>query len=144
ALGPAIPAVLSFTGPHTYVSPALYQFTPAAPTWNFTAAQVRGLIYKIESAEESLSVVCSTVRVLEAEFGCGWDMCGSLGHFRRILPAVGAFRFTVTRAEAMFKLSQEQSSETRDRVCRHFTQEGSGGQREAAEYMSRLMEVERR
>lgn len=144
ALRPAMPAVLSFTGPHAYVSPALYQFTPAAPTWNFTAAQVRGVIDKIESAEETLSVVRSTVRDLEAEFGYGWDMSGSLDHFRRILPGVGAFRFTVTQAEAMFKLSQEQSSETRDRVRRHFAQEGSGGQREAAEYMSRLAEVERR
>jgi transcriptional regulator len=144
ALRPAMPAVLSFAGPHTYVSPAIYRFTPAAPTWNFTAAQVRGVIHKIESAEETLSVVRSTVRVLETEFGHGWDMSGSIGYFRQILPAVGAFRFTVTRAEAMFKLSQEQSGETRDRVCRHFAQEGPGGQREIAEYMSRLTEVERR
>lgn len=144
ALRSGMPAVLSFTGPHTYVSPTIYQFTPAAPTWNFTAAQLRGVVEKIDSAEETLSVVRATVRVLESDFGYGWDMSESIDYFRKILPAVGAFRFTITRAEAMFKLSQEQSPETRDRVCGHFAQEESGRQRETAEYMSRVTEVERR
>ncbi|MDB1086996.1 FMN-binding negative transcriptional regulator [Streptomyces sp. ACA25] len=143
ALGPAMPAVLSFTGPHAYVSPEVYGFTPAAPTWNFTAVQVRGVVDKVESAEETLSVVRSTVSVLESDFGCGWDMSGSIDYFRKILPAVGAFRFTVTHARAMFKLSQEQSSEVRDQVCSHFTQGESGRQRETAEYMNRLTEVKR-
>jgi transcriptional regulator len=141
ALRPAMPAVLSFAGPRAYVSPTLYRFTPAAPTWNFTAVQVRGTIDPIESVEETLSVVRSTARVLEADFGYGWDMSGSIDYFRQIVPGVGAFRFTVIRAEAMFKLSQEQSSETRDLVCSHFAHEGAGMQREVAEYMSRLTTV---
>ncbi|MFG2018048.1 FMN-binding negative transcriptional regulator [Actinomadura geliboluensis] len=142
ALRSGTPGVLSFAGPHAYVSPTLYPFTPSAPTWNYTAAQLRGVIDTIDSDEETLSVVRSTVRVLEGDFGRDWDMTGSIGHFRRILPGVGAFRFTVTRAEAIFKLSQEQSAETRDRVCRHFAREGAGRQREVAEYMNRLTEGE--
>jgi transcriptional regulator len=141
ALRPGMPAVLSFAGPHGYVSPTLYQRTPAAPTWNYTAAQVRGVIERIDSAEESLAVVRSTAGTLESEFGYGWDMSESIDHFRRILPAVGAFRFTVVRAEGIFKLSQEQNGETRDRVCRHF-QEASGRQPEVADYMSRLTVVD--
>ncbi|MFE2864710.1 FMN-binding negative transcriptional regulator [Embleya sp. NPDC059259] len=141
ALRPAMPGVLSFAGPHSYVSPTLYGFTPAAPTWNFTAAQVRGVIHPIESVEETLFVVRSTVQVLESGFGSGWDMSDSIDYFRKILPGVGAFRFEITRAEAMFKLSQEQTSETRDQVCSHFAREGAGRQRETAEYMGRLTEV---
>src|SRR5689334_22366286 len=34
ALRPGTPAVLSFAGPHGYVSPTLYDNGPAAPTWN--------------------------------------------------------------------------------------------------------------
>ncbi|GIF04587.1 FMN-binding negative transcriptional regulator [Actinoplanes siamensis] len=140
ALRPGTPAVLSFAGPHGYVSPTLYQHTPAAPTWNYTAAQLRGAIEPIDSAEEALSVVRATAGTLEADFGAGWDMADSIGHFRRILPGVGAFRFTVTRATAIFKLSQEQNGETQGRVCRHF-QEAAGRQREVADYMSRVTEV---
>ena len=137
ALRAGTPAVLSFAGPNGYVSPTLYPPVPAAPTWNYTAAQLRGVIEPIDSAEESLAVVSSTAGNLEAEFGNGWDMAESIGHFRRILPGVGAFRFTVTAAEAIFKLSQEQSGETQDRVCRHF-QEAAGRQPEVAGYMSRV------
>lgn len=144
AMRPETPAVLSFAGPHAYVSPTVYQFTPAAPTWNFTAAQLRGIVHKIESAEETLAVVQATVRAFETDFGYGWDMTDSVGYFRKILPAVGAFRFTVTKAEAMFKLSQEQKSETRERVRCHFADGESGRQRETAEYMSRIAEVNRR
>ncbi len=100
--------LLTFTGPHSYVSPTVYEKTPAAPTWNFTAVHVRGVVEKIESTEETLGVVQSTVRAYEKAFGDGWDMTGSLDYFRKIVPAVGAFRFQVTGAEGMFKLSQEQ------------------------------------
>ncbi|NLU79274.1 FMN-binding negative transcriptional regulator [Micromonospora sp. HNM0581] len=139
ALCAGIPAVLSFAGPHGYVSPTLYPSVPAAPTWNYTAAQLRGVLEPIESEEETLSVVRATAGALETEFGNGWDMTDSMDHFRRILPGVGAFRFTVTRSAAIFKLSQEQNRETQGRVCRHF-QEAAGGQPEVAEYMSRLTE----
>ncbi|MET7597409.1 FMN-binding negative transcriptional regulator [Streptomyces sp. NPDC005481] len=130
--------LLTFTGPHSYVSPTVYEKTPAAPTWNFTAVHVRGVVEKINSIEETLGVVQSTVRAFEKGFGTGWDMNESLGYFRKIVPAVGAFRFTVTGAEGMFKLSQEQPGEVRERVRESFGQSECTYRRETAELMSRL------
>ncbi|MET7986441.1 MULTISPECIES: FMN-binding negative transcriptional regulator [unclassified Streptomyces] len=130
--------LLTFTGPHSYVSPTVYEKTPAAPTWNFTAVHVRGVVEKIDSMEETLGVVQSTVRAFEGAFGDGWDMTDSLGYFRQIAPAVGAFRLTVTRAEAMFKLSQEQPGEVRERVQTSFGQSGCTYKREVAGLMNRL------
>ena len=83
--------LLTFTGPHSYVSPTVYEVTPAAPTWNFTSVHVRGVVEKIDSIEETLGVVQSTVRAFEGAFGNGWDMTGSLDYFRS-RAAVGAFR----------------------------------------------------
>jgi transcriptional regulator len=130
--------LLTFTGPHSYVSPTVYQVTPAAPTWNFTAVHVRGVIEKIDSIEETLGVVQSTVRAYEGAFGEGWDMTQSLDYFRKIVPDVGAFRFTVTGAEGMFKLSQEQPGEVRDRVRESFGQSACTYKRETAGLMNRL------
>ncbi|MBM7170149.1 FMN-binding negative transcriptional regulator [Streptomyces sp. G44] len=130
--------LLTFTGPHTYVSPTVYEVTPAAPTWNFTAVHVRGVLEKIDSTEETLEVVQSTVRAFEEAFGDGWDMTESLDYFRKIVPAVGAFRLKVTGAEGMFKLSQEQPAEVRDRVWKSFDQGACTYQRETARLMSRL------
>ncbi|WP_326740932.1 FMN-binding negative transcriptional regulator [Streptomyces sp. NBC_01022] len=130
--------LLTFTGPHSYVSPTVYEVTPAAPTWNFTAVHVRGVVEKIDSAEETLGVVQSTVRAFEEAFGNGWDMDGSLDYFRKILPGVGAFRLKVTGAEGMFKLSQEQPGEVRARVQEAFGQSACTYKRETAELIGRL------
>ncbi|GHI04321.1 transcriptional regulator [Streptomyces cellostaticus] len=130
--------LLTFTGPHSYVSPTVYEKTPAAPTWNFTAVHVRGVVEKIDSMEETLGVVQSTVRAFEGAFGNGWDMTESLDYFRKIAPGVGAFRFTVTGAEGMFKLSQEQPGEVRERVRESFGQSACAYKRETAGLMSRL------
>ncbi|MEV7939315.1 FMN-binding negative transcriptional regulator [Kitasatospora sp. NPDC088264] len=138
ALADETAAVLTFTGPHAYVSPTTYAYTPAAPTWNFTAVHLRGRLSKLAPGEETLQVVCSTVEAFEEDHGTGWDMSGSLDYFRRILPAVGAFRFTVTKAEGMFKLSQEQKPEVRERVRAVFGECPSTRHRETAALMGRL------
>jgi len=130
--------LLTFTGPHAYVSPTVYDITPAAPTWNFTAVHVHGTVQRIESVEETLEVVQATVRAFEKDFGNSWDMDASLGYFRRIVPAVGAFHVRVTRAEAMFKLSQEQRAEVRERVVTSFAERGCTRHALTADLMRRL------
>ncbi|MFI6084270.1 FMN-binding negative transcriptional regulator [Streptomyces sp. NPDC051217] len=130
--------LLTFTGPHAYVSPTVYDVTPAAPTWNFTSVHVRGVVEKIESTAETLAVVQATVRAFEKEFGNSWDMSESLDYFRKIVPGVGAFRVLVTKAEGMFKLSQEQSPEIRERVVQSFAGRGCTRHEQTADLMSRL------
>ncbi|MER5935029.1 FMN-binding negative transcriptional regulator [Streptomyces sp. NPDC002054] len=133
--------LLTFTGPHGYVSPTVYGKTPAAPTWNFTSVHVRGTIQKIDSpgpSEDTLEVVKSTVRAFETDFGDDWDMTESISYFRQILPEVGAFRFTVSGADGMFKLSQEQAPEIRDRVYRSFSERDCARHRAAASLMASL------
>lgn len=141
ALTSGTPVVAIFTGPHGYVSPTLYQTTPAAPTWNFTAVHVRGVLRKVEpdaSGEETLETVASTVRAFEGEFGTGWSMSDSVDYFRHILPSVGAFRIMVSHVDAMFKLSQEQCTEARQRVQQSFSERESTGHRAIAAMISRL------
>lgn len=128
---------LVFHGPHGYVSPTVYQTTPAAPTWNFTALHVHGTVEPMTDLPSTLWVVRETVRILERDFGTGWDATASLPYFERIGPAVGAFRVHVTAAEAMFKLSQEKPPEVRSRVARSFSTDPSGLRRELAESMIR-------
>lgn len=131
-------ALLTFTGPHAYVSPTVYGVTPAAPTWNFTSVHARGTIERIESADGTLDVVKSTVQAFEERFGADWDMSESICYFRKILPGVGAFRFTVTAVDSMFKLSQEQAPEIRDRVQQSFSGRGCTRHLATASLMSDL------
>ncbi|WP_432137802.1 MULTISPECIES: FMN-binding negative transcriptional regulator [unclassified Streptomyces] len=130
--------LLAFTGPHAYVSPTVYGTSPAAPTWNFTSAHVRGVVEKIGSVEETLGVVRATALSFEERFGAGWDQSESIDYFRSIVSGVGAFRISVTGAQGMFKLSQEQPAEVRERVRESFGGRACTRHRETAELMSRL------
>jgi transcriptional regulator len=102
-------ARLMFDGPNAFVSPSVYQ--------------------------ETLAVVRWTAERLEQRFGAGWDPSSSIDYFRRLLPAVGAFRLRIDAVEAMFKLSQEKDVEVQESVIRRYEDDEGG----AARPLARLM-----
>lgn len=137
ALAEATEGLLIFNGPNGYVSPAVYDMTPAAPTWNFAVAHVRGALTPLRHDDETRRVVRSTAMIFERRFGKGWDMASSLGYFDQLLPGVGAFRMTVTEADGLFKLSQDQPAGLRGRVTDAFGSDDRGAHRQLAELMRR-------
>ncbi|MFD6156630.1 FMN-binding negative transcriptional regulator [Nocardia sp. NPDC060256] len=130
-------ALLVFQGPNGYVSPTVYQTTPAAPTWDFTSVHIRGTLDPIEDAERTLEIVRQTVTTFEHDLGSGWDMTESLRYFGRLLPGVGAFQFTVHTVDGMFKLSQEQQPQVRNRVAASFAASQCAVHQALAEYIRR-------
>ena len=138
ALADGVMVLAIFTGAHAYVSPTVYAVNPAAPTWNFTSVHVRGVLHKVESTQQTLETVQHTVRNFEAQFGADWDMSSSVDYFRQILPGVGAFRLQVSGVQSMFKLSQEQQPQIRERVQRSFAGSPSSRHRDVAGLMQRL------
>lgn len=131
-------ATLIFSGPHGYVSPALYQVSPAAPTWNFTAVHVFGTLRRVEDRHQTRRIVRETASTFERRFGAGWDPAGSFGYFEQLLPGVGAFEFTVLGLDSMFKLSQEQPAAVRERVVADFSGRDSTAYRQLAALMARV------
>jgi predicted FMN-binding regulatory protein PaiB len=126
---------LIFAGPPGYITPTMYQATPAAPTANFVAIHLLGVLEPIAGLDATLEVLTHTVEVFEATVGDGWDPAGSLDYFRVIGPGVGAFRFHVASVESMFKLSQEKSAETRTRIVKRLSSSRTGGDRDLADLM---------
>lgn len=118
-----------FNGPGTYISPAIYETSPAAPTWDFVTVHLYGTIRPLPAGEETLAVVRRTAEMLEDAFGCGWDQTDSVEYFRSIVAGVGAFEFLVEKSEAMFKLSQEKSPEIQQRLIDRFTTDPTGSHR---------------
>lgn len=137
ALAGGARARLVFAGPSGYISPTVYEVTPAAPTWNFTAVHVYGTIEPIEGTQATLGVIRRTVETYEAAFGTGWDPEPSLGYHRDIVPGVGAFRFTVVSVDGQLKLSQEKDPDTRHKVIEWFDGSKAGAGRDLAAVMRR-------
>jgi transcriptional regulator len=140
ALGDGCRAVVVFAGPHGYVSPSVYGFSPAAPTWDFTSVHVIGRVRPLQDEKSTIDVVTTMVRTFESDFGTDWDMTKSISYFRKILPGVGAFEIEVERVDSMFKLSQEQPTAVRRSVAESFADSTTGLHRELAALISRLPE----
>jgi len=114
SFGPEVLVV--FSGPHGYVSPTAYGYTPAVPTWNYAAAHVTGAVELIDDREETLAVVEHTVRTEEAGRDPVWDMTSSRARFAELVGGVVAFRVHVRTVRSNFKLSQDMPEEVRARI----------------------------
>ncbi|GLZ28540.1 hypothetical protein Lesp02_07300 [Lentzea sp. NBRC 105346] len=128
-------ALAVFHGPHGYISPAVYEKHPAAPTWNFTAVHVTGEITVADDPADVLPIITRTVEQLEGRFGVGWDMTGSLPYFHELLPHVAAFRLRVRAVDTICKLSQEQRPEQQERVIQWFENSDTGQHHQLARLM---------
>ena len=121
SLSPGTLGKLVFSGPGTYISPAIYETDPAAPTWDFITVHLQGTVWPIRELEATLAVTRRTAAILEKSFGRGWDQKSSVDYFRSIVRGVGAFEFQVGAVEAMFKLSQEKPLQIQQRLIDEFT-----------------------
>ncbi|MET8081478.1 FMN-binding negative transcriptional regulator [Streptomyces sp. NPDC005303] len=131
------PAKLVFHGPNGYVTPALYSAAMVAPTWNYVAVHLEGTV-ELAGSEETLTIVHTTGQTLEDRFGRGMSLAPSLEYHRQIVGAVCGLYFTVTKADVMFKLSQEKDAEVQQRVIDRFADSASGLHREVADTMRAL------
>ncbi|MEK0098201.1 FMN-binding negative transcriptional regulator [Streptomyces sp. NPDC056121] len=118
-------ALLIFQGPHSYITPSVYEVSPAAPTWNFVSVHAQGSLEVIDDPAGTLDIIKATVAAYESDFGSDWDMTHSLDYFDELLPGVGAFRLKADSVQGMFKLSQEKTPEVRSRVVHALDASGS-------------------
>lgn len=105
-----------FSGPHGYVSPTAYGYTPAVPTWNYAAVHVTGAVEVLTDRAETLAVVEETVRAAESWRDPPWDMTSSREKFESLIDDVVAFRVHVRTVRSNFKLSQDMAEDVRARV----------------------------
>ncbi|MFJ8159294.1 FMN-binding negative transcriptional regulator [Streptomyces sp. NPDC096136] len=137
ALSETDQALLVFHGPGSYVSPTVYERTPAAPTWDFASVHVHGTLRVIDEPDRLREIMHATVRAFETDVGTGWDMTGSLEYFERLLPGVRGFEIAVRGVDSMFKLSQEQPAETVTKVIDNFRGSEVNRQQELAALIER-------
>lgn len=115
--------LLIHSSTHGYVSPTLYRRQGSVPTVDYAAVHLNGTVELLTEDEEALAVVEQTVRQLEGTRTPQWDMTPSLDVFRKIIDGVTAFAITITQEQAVFKLSQEQPEDIRERVHAEFAGE---------------------
>lgn len=102
-------AVLLFSGPQAYMSPALVSKPRWVPTWNFAVAMIAVEIEFIE--EETLSSVEQLTDTMEASQPDPWTTADAGERMGQLLPHIIAFRAHVRAIDARFKLGQDETAE---------------------------------
>jgi len=115
ALEQGAEALVIFSGPHAYVSPALYESKLAVPTWNYAAVHAYGHASIVDSDDAVLRLVDE----IDAKYRGQWDSLPE--DFRHsMLRGLVAFEIQVVSLEGKYKLSQNRPVVDQARVAESF------------------------
>ena len=94
-------ALVTFLGPHDYVSPSWYQ-NPGVPTWNYQAVHIYGNCRVFDDADRLAGVVEALSAVYESGFEKPWQP-----QYRdAMLKAIVGVEIEILEVEGKYKLSQ--------------------------------------
>jgi len=111
-------ALILFTGPQSYVSPAHVSDPDWGPTWNYAQLRIEAEIrFDDEGGDAALAQLLAA---MEEAAPTGWTPDSLGARYRPMERAIIAFRAEITRLEGRFKLGQDERPEMlRDIVQRH-------------------------
>lgn len=129
--------LVTFAGPHTYISPDWYRDKETVPTWNYTMVQVRGTCTLIHDTGELRNMADALTHHHEKEAGSGWAYEDYADYRDRLLPAIVGIKVNMEHVTAKFKLNQNRSAGDRSSVIEHLEASASATDRAVAECMRR-------
>jgi transcriptional regulator len=102
-------ALVLFTGPQAYVSPACVSDPNWGPTWNYAQVRIEaGIRFEPDGGDHALAEL---VRAMEEREPTGWTPAKLGARYRSMERAIIAFRATVASCESRFKLGQDEKLE---------------------------------
>ncbi len=126
-----------FQGPHSYVSPSLYQNPISVPTWNYIAIHAFGVLSLVEDEDGKDALLSGLIDANEPSYADRWRNMPE--DFRRsMLKGIVGFRIRISRIEGKFKLSQNRPASDRTGV-RIAHASGDADQKALAAWMARLI-----
>ncbi len=128
-------ALVVFSGPHSYISPAWYADQVAVPTWNYAAVHACGIPTVIHEPAVLRPIVDMLTDLHETAVGSTWDRSLADAYMRADLQAIVGIEIPILRLEGKFKLNQNRSVEDRQGVIRALEHSADQGQRDMASMM---------
>jgi transcriptional regulator len=118
---PTAEALITFTGPDTYVTPswcpAKQETGRVVPTWNYAAIHVYGKLTFFEDPERLRDIVTRLTDKHEAAFPQPWQVTDAPPNFiDSQLKAIVGFELPILRIEGKRKFNQNRSAEDRTGV----------------------------
>ncbi len=98
-------AVVTFMGPHAYMSPSVYPDLARVPTWNYLAVHCVVTARTMETALEKDALLKKLIGDHEPPYALQWQGLGQ-EYQHKMLAGIVAFELTVTKLECKLKLNQ--------------------------------------
>jgi transcriptional regulator len=105
-------ALVTFQGPHAYISPSWYLSEPAVPTWNYSAVHAYGTPTLLSEWHDVRKLLEDTVNTFESGFAEQWSTArAGEDYIARLGQGITAFEIPIDRLEGKRKLSQNRLSD---------------------------------
>jgi transcriptional regulator len=136
-------ALAIFHGPQSYVSPSWYpakaEHGKVVPTWNYVAVHAQGNLRLVDDADWLRHQLEDLTAQQEAGFRAPWSLADAPEIFiERLSAAIVGVELTVDKLEGKWKVSQNQTAQTREQIARGLTERGDSGDAEMAALVSPL------
>jgi transcriptional regulator len=105
------------------------------PTWNYAVVHVRGRVELVTARDQTLAILRQLTERFESSRPAPWRLQLTGAKLDAMVGAIVAFRMTVERVDAKFKLSQNRSAEDQERVIEALRAEGYGEAEATAKWM---------
>lgn len=110
---PGKQVLVTFQGPHGYISPSWYAEAGSVPTWNYAAVHAYGVARIVVDAARSRAILDTLVHTYESGFEKPWRTTDHETVVNKMLPGIVAFEIPIDRIEGKWKLSQNKSAADR-------------------------------
>lgn len=128
-------ALVSFMGPHAYLSPSVYPDLARVPTWNYLAVTCKVSATLIEEAGAKDALLKTLIGDHEPAYAAQWRGLGEeFAH--KMLAGIVAFELQVLGMDCKLKLNQHRP-ESHD-AMRSMYAAGNDDQRALADWMDKL------
>lgn len=128
-------AVVTFMGPHAYMSPKVYPDLARVPTWNYVAVHCTVIAQLIEAPEAKDALLKKLIADHEPAYADQWRALGA-DFASKMLAGIVAFKLDVLALECKIKINQHRP-EARS-AMRAMYAAGSDDERGLAAWMDKL------
>lgn len=130
--------LLTFHGPHAYVSPSWYGTSPAVPTWNFAVVHAYGIPHFIDEPVALRAMLRELVARFEAGRPEPYGDALTDAYLDQMMPGIVGLEIPISRLEAKLKLSQNRPATDQARVIAELAASPDQTERETAAWMRRV------
>ena len=129
------PALVTFMGPHAYLSPRAYPDLARVPTWNYLAVHCSVQATLIEDPDEKDRLLKKLIADHEPEYAAQWRALGD-EFAQKMLAGIVGFELRVTQLQCKLKLNQYRPESHND--MKSLYEAGNERERALARWMDRI------